>query len=289
VKKFWLYFLSVLLLAFCIVNAWFELFALNLNALWSFGDEADGVEVLSFNIHGPDVNYAQYEDEIISLILREDADIVYLAECPVKHAKLDSAMSTRYPYATDVNSSSWDAFYAKYPIVQMERLQNNSIDKMIVSKGVFNVDGKPLKVYGCHLTSNNYVDNQHRLDWDSIHTRAELQLYFQMYKRASRYRAEEVRTLVHDLKSDSLPTIIMGDMNDFAGSSALSGIKKAGFQDAWWKKGLGYGKTFHRRKLHLRIDHIFYQPEFFDLQEVDVIQTNASDHNALKASLKCKF
>lgn len=56
--------------------------------------------------------------------------------------------------------------------------------------------------------------------------------------------------------SESLPTIVMGDMNDFSGMSPLKTLKSADLKDAWWEGGKGLGPTFHEGWMHFRLDHI---------------------------------
>lgn len=81
----------------------------------------------------------------------------------------------------------------------------------------------------------------------------------------------------------------MGDMNDISSSYTLRRIESvgtlrhgsAGLTDAWWKGGFGYGTTYHDHGLRLRLDHILYDEHCLTLSDVKVIDTDASDHNAL--------
>ena len=81
----------------------------------------------------------------------------------------------------------------------------------------------------------------------------------------------------------------MGDMNDISGSYTLRRIEaaellrqgSAELADAWWKGGFGYGTTYHDPGLRLRLDHILYDEDRLTLSDIKVIDTDASDHNAL--------
>lgn len=77
--------------------------------------------------------------------------------------------------------------------------------------------------------------------------------------------------------------IIMGDFNDVSGSKPLNILEDAGFKDAWWDGGFGYGATIHH-PLPFRIDHIMYN-DGVELVEIKKVDSNGlSDHDALVAT-----
>ena len=75
----------------------------------------------------------------------------------------------------------------------------------------------------------------------------------------------------------------MGDMNDIFGSYAIRNLQIEGVRDAWWGKGVGYGCTFHDHGMRLRLDYILYDNRCLELNHVEVVSTNLSDHNAMIA------
>lgn len=88
----------------------------------------------------------------------------------------------------------------------------------------------------------------------------------------------------------------MEDMNGISGSYTLRRIEAAGLlrhgsaelTDAWWKGGFGYGTTYHDHGLRPRLDHTLYDEHRLQLTDVKVIDTDASDHNALSAGFKLR-
>ena len=95
--------------------------------------------------------------------------------------------------------------------------------------------------------------------------------------------------IIHDaITNEKYPTIVVGDMNDISGSYTLRHIESAGMADAWWKGGFGYGTTYHDHGLRLRLNHILYDEDRLKLTDVNVIDTDASDHNALSAGFKLR-
>lgn len=76
-------------------------------------------------------------------------------------------------------------------------------------------------------------------------------------------------------------------MNDVSGSPAMNALRKAGFKDAWWKGGFGYGATIHD-PLPFRIDHVLYN-DGLRLKAIKKISSNGwSDHDALYAVFEVK-
>ena len=89
------------------------------------------------------------------------------------------------------------------------------------------------------------------------------------------------------LKKYNLPTIVCGDMNDFESSKTISVIKGDNLKDVWWEKGKGYGMTYDRHHLKIRIDHILTSKEF-EAVSVHVPRLSFSDHYPVVADLVFK-
>lgn len=133
---------------------------------------------------------------------------------------------------------------------------------------------QPIVIYCCHLTSNLLMLSSDK--WGGL-------------KEGYRNRTLEADAIYEALQHESYPVIVMGDMNDISSSYTLRRIESvgtlrhgsAGLTDAWWKGGFGYGTTYHDHGLRLRLDHILYDEDRLTLSDVKVIDTDASDHNAL--------
>jgi endonuclease/exonuclease/phosphatase (EEP) superfamily protein YafD len=79
----------------------------------------------------------------------------------------------------------------------------------------------------------------------------------------------------------------MGDMNDFNRSAPLDTLTGGGLKDSWLEGGFGYGATFHKGWMRLRIDHILHSKEL-NLESIEVIETKLSDHNPVVAGFSLK-
>ena len=84
-----------------------------------------------------------------------------------------------------------------------------------------------------------------------------------------------------------LPTIVCGDMNDFQFSRPVKTIMGEDLKNVWWERGMGYGKTYDKYHLKLRIDHILVSKEFEPVS-VDVPHLKFSDHYPIVADMKLR-
>lgn len=252
----------------CIIvalNAYTECFA--------FGcvnkDTKSDIKVMCFNVHLLNDSSEARACCISNIIVEEDPDFVFMTEYYGSSSDtLLNAMLARYPYHETSNrwdNNCGDVFFSRWQIDAIEnkkpRLSYGSMYRVQLSH-----EKDTIAIYCCHLSSNllDFSPNK----WDAL-------------KKGYEERAKEADILYDALTHEKYPAIVMGDMNDISGSYTLRRIESAGLTDAWWKGGFGYGATYHDHGLRLRLDHILYDEHCLTLSDVKVIDTDASDHNAL--------
>jgi endonuclease/exonuclease/phosphatase (EEP) superfamily protein YafD len=176
-------------------------------------------------------------------------------------------MTIKNGYIRYYLSGTNSVFYSKHAVDSIAGIHTMGAKrrKSLNNRVHFFLDKDTLTIVGCHLSSSNH------------HVRMGYQK-----------RKHEADAIYESIKDEKFPVIVMGDLNDISGSYAVERIKEAGLKDAWWKRGFGYGATFHDEWLRLRLDHILYQDDKLDLQYVKVIESNLSDHNALVAGFTFK-
>ena len=263
-KRRWV--ISGLLLCIIVaLNAYTECFA--------FGcvnkDTKSDIKVMCFNVHLLNDSSEARACCICNIIVEEDPDFVFLTEYYGSSSdSLLNAMLAHYPYYDKSNrwdNNCGDVFFSRWSIDTTEnikpRLSYGSMYRVQLSH-----EKDTLAIYCCHLSSNLLDFSPNKLD---------------ALKKGYEERAKEADILYDALTHEKYPAIVMGDMNDISGSYTLRRIESAGLTDAWWKGGFGYGTTYHDHGLCLRLDHILYDEDCLTLSDVKVIDTDASDHNAL--------
>ena len=260
------------LIAACLLLNWYS----ETIALRPFFGQGDGqIKVMTFNVNSPGTDFEKKKSEIIAQIEAEDPDFLYLPELGTAGNEVHERLKAVYPFTNaplHLRDDGVEPFYSKWPIDTIIWLSDphayHSIYRMQVSQ-----ETDTLAIYCCHLSSNllDFSPNK----WDAL-------------QKGYEERAQEAAILYDALTHEKYPAIVMGDMNDISGSYTLRRIEFAGLTDAWWKGGFGYGTTYHDHGLRLRLDHILYDEDRLLLTNVKVIDTDASDHNALSAGFKLK-
>lgn len=273
VKRKWM--ISVILIALMLWGNWYcRLLPVSLT---THSDEGSTIKVLTFNINGSQQDSISLKG-ISQVILEEDADIVFVVEDFLRNVvKTQEEITERYPYNSEPFFKAGHYLLSKMPITSAEKFAEESfLYKFTVVAG-----SDSLHLYGCHLASNNYTESNRSMHPDSVKSVNGMLQYLQNVSRASCKREQEAELLLSIIKPNE-KNIILGDFNDISGSAPLNKIERAGFTDAWWKGGIGYGATIHH-PLPYRIDHIFYNDglKLKSIRKVD--SQGLSDHDALVA------
>lgn len=232
-------------------------------------DTKSDIKVMCFNVHLLNDSSEMRACCISKIIVEEDPDFVFMTEYYGSSSDtLLNAMLARYPYHETSNrwdNNCGDVFFSRWSIDTTEniktKLSYGSMYRVQLSQ-----ETDTLAIYCCHLSSNLFDFSSNK--YDSL-------------QKGYEERAKEADILYDALTHEKYPAIVMGDMNDISGSYTLRRIESAGLTDAWWKGGFGYGATYHDHGLRLRLDHILYDEDRLTLTDVKVIDTDASDHNAL--------
>jgi len=228
--------------------------------------------VLSFNVHSEAEGFISSSQKIAKMIMEEKPDFVFLTEYyEGTDETLQIVLEQHYPYMDRKyrwGTNEGDAFYSQWQIDSVSRIKLpnhfSAIYRAQIHKGI-----DTLTMFCCHLSSNNM-----KLENGKLASLREGRIL----------RSIEADTLAMVLRREKYPVIVMGDMNDVAGSSPVKKIKSVGLTDAWWKGGCGYGSTYHDGWIKLRIDYVFYDDQQLKLKTVDVVgEKEWSDHRAIVA------
>lgn len=229
---------------------------------------ASTFSVLSYNVKCSSDNYYKNQIEIANEIIAESPDLIFLCEYSRSaSSKLDSVLKHEGHYSQYYRSGMNSVFFCNEKIDSIIGIDTGiSVGRNALNNKIHLIlQHDTITVFGCHLSSSrrNYLEGRKR-------------------------RHREADSLKECIDREIHPVIVMGDLNDFSGSYSINRIKTSGLKDAWWEGGFGYGATFHLGIIRLRLDHILYQDERFELIDVKVIESNYSDHYALMAEFSIK-
>ena len=173
-----------------------------------------------------------------------------------------------------------DSIYSQYAVPDSLRRFFNSE----IYDAVLDIDGQEALIVCCYLKTNDYtrLRKDHKGSWiDGLGD------YYNGYKLGSATRSLDAKMIRDSIASYNLPTIVCGDMNDFQFSSPVKTIMGDDLKNVWWERGMGYGMTYDKYHLKLRIDHVLFSKEFEPVS-VDVPHLRFSDHYPIVADMKLR-
>lgn len=238
---------------------------------------------MTWNVHCSRGADSTRQRKIAELILTENADFVQLNEYNQDSCKvIDSLLKTIYPYTEEYQSHilCGDIFYSKRVMSNSGHVYIPIRGKAIQTiKATLAIEDDSVQIFGVHMASNRYDDKTEEDENDSDIKGKNV---FERYKDGQEARCFQAEWTKMEIMKSKHPVIVMGDMNDFNQSKPLDILTSCGLRDSWWEGGNGYGQTFHKGWMRLRIDFILHS-EKLNLQKIKVVTTNLSDHNPIIA------
>lgn len=297
------FFMAMIVLLFLFgINGLTETFPIHINIYRL--KRKDSIRILSYNINRA---YSESQNkgstsELIDFIEKQEADIVLLQEYnSLLYPEIAESLIKKLPYTIIIDShdNRFKSVFSKYPIEESEQLCVGSEDSrfslfrhewysgkkvggkemMPISSLVIKVGEKILRLVNCHLMSNNFSVVYRNASHNLIDF---IRLVPSIMKRVDfGYSVRKLQTevLVSYLSNKQEKRIVVcGDFNDVCGSSTINLLNRMGLSDCWWKKGCGFGFTFHGMWMWLRLDHILFSPQTIQINNVKVPHSNFSDH-----------
>lgn len=270
---------GMLVLVLCLANWYWQVFALGFNKLNDKKQECN-IRVMTWNVDSTNPNFFNNADCLAKAILESDVDILFLTEYGKEDKGLvDSLLMKRFLYRLRFVENQ-SAFYSSFLVDTIYHIQTSMVENSLLFCCKLKKDEKSWTVIGCHLASNNHIINA-----DSVQDRETLGIYLDNYSKQTKVHLKEFIEMARHFSDERC--IVMGDMNDVAGSPVLRAFGMIDMKDAWWYGGFGYGATIHK-PLPYRIDHMLYSTDI-TLNGIKIVKKNGlSDHDGLIADFSCK-
>ena len=244
-------------------------------------------------------NYKNSTAEMVDLIKNTNADVLCLEEFlyyndeQYQDTIIPALKSMGYQYVYFAKKDYTGVFFkelrltgteimSKYPIINAQKFIYNeeTVTEPLLYADI-KLNDRTIRFFTTHLESVRFGDN----DYEALHNfKNPIKINIQesraaggKLKIAYRKRAVQADFLHNKIMESPYPVIACGDFNDVP-SSYTYFIIRGNLQDAFLKKGAGFGRTFRFISPTLRIDYILADKKFNVVQYHVFNNVLYSDH-----------
>ena len=257
------------------------------------------ITVLTWNTARMDYEHKPPQNEALTYLLSQDADIICLQEVDVyKDAHfltlqdVKQTLKKKYPYSY-LDFSVYNRrhqfgtmVWSKYPLINKQTIHYQTKGNISNRCDVV-VGSDTIRLINNHLESYSF-EFEDIADADTLRSYEGFLSSFKRLKskweRAVPIRNEQARVVRKEIEASPYPVIVVGDFNAIEWSYAYQHIK-SGLRDAWRElHPWSWGTTCEHRGVGVRIDYILCS-ESIAPKSCVVKNCSVSDHRPVVATL----
>ena len=265
------------------------------------------IRLMTYNVHMfrsfDENNALDRKKDILQVFQEVDPDILCLQEFYTRKRGENNLTSTfkndfgfKHSFFSPVAQNEYDAYgiaiFSKYPILRSGNITLPG-SKPGASRLVYvdiRIGSQEVRVYNIHLKSIGFKPEDYAFirkgNSDMEEDISSTRRIGGRLKSAFQNRAEEADVLYEHLETCSVPFLIAGDFNDTPLSYSVNKIGRNA-QNAFVKKGSGWGITYNGDFPNFQIDYIMAS-EDFQINRYAIIQQKLSDHFPVWTDLSLK-
>ena len=297
-SKWWWISFIVLLIGFQQIVT---VFGINFPKEFSYDKKPNTLRVLQWNVTSWDEGNRKdnggnsFRIAMLALVKEQNADVLCFEEffepkdTGYFKSNISSVTKMGFPYyyfvPTKINENDWPsgiAIFSKYPIIDSTNFsfkRNYTGDHLVYAD--IKANNKIFRILATHLQPLYFDDPDYQIsNWFKPEKETGANDFYSIFlklKKGYEFRYIQSELVKEKIDASPYPVIICGDFNDLPNSSVYFKIK-GNLQDAFLKKGSGFGRTTPFISPTLRIDYIFVDKSF-KVTQFQVLNVSYSDNH----------
>lgn len=268
-------------------------------------EEETHIRMMTYNVH----NFTPYGEEMslsikekmLNVVSEQQPDIICFQEFYTREKgaydtidSLKRLLNVSYYYFVPTMKSEREAIgmaiFSRFPIKDTGRIRFTGVTG---NESIFvdlNVRNKVIRVYNVHLQSISFGKEDYTYI-DQVTKKMDPKMgsskrIVRMLKDAFKKRSEQVDVMKAHMRNCETPYIVAGDFNDTPASYAVTKMTDS-LNNAFIKKGQGFGKTYNGKFPNFQIDYIATTKDI-DVINYKIIEAKLSDHFPVRSDLRLK-
>lgn len=267
-------------------------------------EENSLIRIMTYNVH----NFTPYgekmnpliKEKMLNVVSKQMPDVICFQEFYTRKKgaydivdSLKKILNVKYYYFVPSMKSEREsmgmAIFSRFPIQNSGEINFTGVTG---NKSIYvdlTVKGKLLRVYNVHLQSISFE----RVDYTYLDHVKEMEpemgsskRIVRMLKGAFKKRSEQVDIMKAHMRTCETPFVIVGDFNDTPASYAVTKITDS-LNNAFIKKGQGFGKTYNGKFPNFQIDYIATTKDI-EVMNYQIIEAKLSDHFPVRSDIRLK-
>ncbi|QZT35605.1 endonuclease/exonuclease/phosphatase family protein [Halosquirtibacter xylanolyticus] len=254
--------------------------------------ESDPFKVISYNIKSHRLISPNkiINKDIGKLIQTNSPDVVCLQEVNisglVNNKQLIIGGKSYYIY----HSGKSNVILSRYRYIHKEGIDIGDTNNSVIYADI-EINNSRIRVYNCHLQSFRINPSEYKL-YDTLRFKTEKQRmikgkeFLKKMNAGFKVRAKQARIVKEHVSACPSAVLVCGDFNSTPSSYTYHILKK-GLEDSFVERGYGYGASYRRNLVGVRIDYLLHSDDISTNSYKTFTESN-SDHVPIMATYHIK-
>ncbi|NTE03397.1 endonuclease/exonuclease/phosphatase family protein [Agrobacterium tumefaciens] len=267
-------------------------------------EKADNsIRMMTYNVHNFKLyggeNDESVKEKMLQVVNEQSPDIICFQEFYTRYKgdfntidTLKKILKTNHFFFVPTNKNEYEAIglaiFSKFPIKASGKIP--FVEGFPGNMSIYtdlDVKGQTLRVYNVHFQSISFE----KQDYEYLDKVKEMNTQIQPSKRILRMlksaflkRSSQVDVMKKEMDNCKIPYLIAGDFNDTPASYVVTQITK-NLNNAFIKKGLGFGTTYNGKFPNFQIDYIATSKDL-EVLNYQIEKAKLSDHFPVRSDLR---